>query len=194
MDGVRMMASEHGPPPLPTRHAQTDQPSEQKDGYGRCPNLCLIEWEGVPSHKVSLIPYGQTPERFDATTLDVVEAKRAELGMNRQLSLVCVSRLFHRKGHEFLFRALAPLVRDGLAVKLYLVGTGDFKEELERLTEELGIVSCVEFLGWRGRRAPNYRRGRHCGAPFSQGRIVAEFDRIVGTVPADCGDRYQRCR
>lgn len=111
---------------------------------------CLIEWEGVPSHKVSLIPYGQTPERFDATTLDVVEAKRAELGMNRQLSLVCVSRLFHRKGHEFLFRALAPLVRDGLAVKLYLVGTGDFKEELERLTEELGIVSCVEFLGWRG--------------------------------------------
>lgn len=110
---------------------------------------CLVDWEGVPSDKVSWIPYGQTRERFDAITAEVVDAKRAELGMNAQLSLVCVSRLFHRKGHEVLFDALTPLIKQGLAAKLYLVGTGEFRERLERLTERLEIAANVEFLGWR---------------------------------------------
>lgn len=110
---------------------------------------CIVDWEETPSEKVSLIPYGQTDERFDAVTPELTEKKRAELGMNDQLSLVCVSRLFNRKGHIYLFRALAPLIKNGLSVKLYLVGTGDYKENLENAARELGILENIEFLGWR---------------------------------------------
>lgn len=110
---------------------------------------CVVEWEKTPSPKVSLIPYGQTSDRFDAITPELVMAKRAELKMDEQLSLVCVSRLFHGKGHKFLFRALEPLIHNGLDVKLYLVGSGDYQENLKRSTQELGIAESVEFLGWR---------------------------------------------
>jgi len=110
---------------------------------------CIVDWEETPSEKVSLVPYGQTNERFDAITPELTEKKRAELGMNDQLSLVCVSRLFNRKGHIYLFRALAPLIKNGLSVKLYLVGTGDYRENLENAARELGILENIEFLGWR---------------------------------------------
>ena len=110
---------------------------------------CIVDWEKTLAEKVSLIPYGQTNERFDAITPEVVEKKRAELRMNEQLSLVCVSRLFNRKGHIYLFEAIAPLIKKGLPVKLYLVGTGDYKENLEKFAKDLGILDNIEFLGWR---------------------------------------------
>lgn len=110
---------------------------------------CLIEWEKVPAEKVTLIPYGQRRERFDAINAETISRKRAELGMNAQLSLVCVSRLFHRKGQRFLFEAVAPLIESGLQTKLYLVGEGDYRSQLEALAAELGISDNIVFLGWR---------------------------------------------
>ncbi len=110
---------------------------------------CILEWEGTPSHKVSLLPYPQTTNRFDIISSAVTAEKRAELGMNEQISLVCVSRLFHRKGHRYLFEALSVLVNEGLNVKLYLVGGGDHRIELERLADRLGISQNIVFLGWR---------------------------------------------
>ena len=110
---------------------------------------CVVDWEKTPNKKVTIIPYGQTSQRFDKITPQITAQKRFELGMNKQLSLVCVSRLFHRKGHKFLFEALEFLIKKGLAVKLYLVGTGDYKENLEQLAKELKITHNIEFLGWR---------------------------------------------
>jgi len=110
---------------------------------------CIVGWEGTPAEKVSVIPYGQTSERFDVITPAVIQATRAAAGMDKQLSLVCVSRLFHMKGHMYLFKALAPMVRDGLDAKLYLVGSGEHQGALERLAADLGITRNVEFLGFR---------------------------------------------
>jgi len=56
----------------------------------------LIESERVPAEKVTLIPYGQSWERFSSITDDVVSHVRKTLRMDDTLSLVCVSRLFHR--------------------------------------------------------------------------------------------------
>jgi glycosyltransferase involved in cell wall biosynthesis len=110
---------------------------------------CVVDWEGTPSEKVSIIPYGQTVERFEALTPEIIRQKRLELGFDNQLSLVCVSRLFNRKGHQYLFEALAPLLKKGLNAKLFLAGEGDYKETLERIANDLGILQNVEFLGWR---------------------------------------------
>ncbi len=110
---------------------------------------CVVDWENTPNKKVSIIPYGQTVTRFEAITPRIIEQKRTELGFNNQLSLVCVSRLFNRKGHQYLFEALAPLLKNGLNAKLFLVGTGDYKETLERIAKDLGILQNINFLGWR---------------------------------------------
>lgn len=105
--------------------------------------------EGVRPEKISVIPYGQTTERFDAVTDEAVAAVRQELGMGSELSLVCNSRLFHRKGHIYLFEALSGLVSDGLDAKLYLVGEGE-QDDLKQRATEFGIADRVKFLGWRG--------------------------------------------
>ena len=105
--------------------------------------------EGVPAEKVSVIPYGQTTERFDAVTDDAVAAVRRELGMGDGLKLVCNSRLFHRKGHIFLFEALVEIFAERPNAMLYLVGSGDQQASLEAKAKEFGIDKQVRFLGWR---------------------------------------------
>ena len=109
----------------------------------------LVRDEHVPSEKVTVIPYGQTTERYDSVTPERVAAVRAELGMGNQLALVNISRLFHRKGHAYLFDAFAGLLADGLDAHLYLVGDGDFQPDLEARCAALGISKKVSFLGWR---------------------------------------------
>lgn len=109
----------------------------------------LVETEHVSGGKVSIIPYGQTTERFDAITPEKIAKVQAKLGMKKNLALVCVSRLFHRKGHQFLFEALSALTLNGLDATVYLVGDGDHRQALADQAQKLGISERVRFLGWR---------------------------------------------
>ena len=112
----------------------------------------LVKKEGTRPDKVTLIPYPQTTERFEQITPEAIRKVKEELGMDgSHLVLVCNSRIYHRKGHIYLFRALAPLIKAGLQASLYLVGTGpdSYRLELEGITKELEIHQHVRFLGWR---------------------------------------------
>lgn len=109
----------------------------------------LVQKEQVPASRVSLIPYGQTTERFDAVTTDMIQATRTELKMEGRLTMVCVARLFNRKGHIYLFKAMAGLIREFPELQLYLVGTGPHRDQLEQMAKEEGVAEHVQFLGWR---------------------------------------------
>jgi glycosyltransferase involved in cell wall biosynthesis len=108
----------------------------------------LVDVEGVPAEKVSLIPYGQAPERFDAVRREDLRAARRELGPGSPL-LACVCRLHPEKGHRYLFEAFAGLRRSFPEATLALVGTGPDEGRLRGLARELGIDPAVRFLGWR---------------------------------------------
>ena len=109
----------------------------------------LIQLEKVPEKKISLIPYGQTSERFEKITARQVSRVRDELGMQGRLSFVCVSRLHPEKGHKYLFNAWADLIQGGLDGRLFLVGTGAERDALEELASQLAISHTIRFLGWR---------------------------------------------
>ena len=65
-----------------------------------------------------------------------------------RLVISCVSRLTPRKGHAILLEAL-HLIRDDLKhVRVNIVGDGEMRDELERLSSKLGLRR-VEFLGHR---------------------------------------------
>ena len=65
-----------------------------------------------------------------------------------QLTISCVSRLTPRKGHTVLLEALR-LIRDDLSdVRVNIVGDGEMRDKLERLTSKLGLRR-VSFLGHR---------------------------------------------
>lgn len=109
----------------------------------------LVRRERVPESKVSIIPYGQTLERFAALQPERINKVRTELRMSERLALVCVARLHWEKGHRFLLEAFALLCDEGLDANLYLVGIGPDRELLENLVKELDLKNRVQFLGWR---------------------------------------------
>lgn len=60
-----------------------------------------------------------------------------------------VANLNHRKGHEYLLRAIAELVPCYNDTHLLLIGEGDLRQSLEKLTGELKIENNVSFLGYQ---------------------------------------------
>jgi len=73
---------------------------------------------------------------------------REKLGLENEKLVMYVGRIVYHKGLEYFVRSAKYLGPD---VKHLLVGTGDFRPELERIIEEEGIEDKVEFAG----RVPN---------------------------------------
>jgi glycosyltransferase involved in cell wall biosynthesis len=75
---------------------------------------------------------------------------RHELGIDAESPLVgIVARLVPIKAHE-LFLQAAVRVHDALPrAQFLIIGDGERRAELETLVADLGLSSCVRFLGWR---------------------------------------------
>ena len=65
-----------------------------------------------------------------------------------RLVISCVSRLTPRKGHTILLEALRQIRDDLKHVRVNIVGDGEMRGELERLSSKLGLRG-VSFLGHR---------------------------------------------
>ena len=64
------------------------------------------------------------------------------------VGLLCVGRLWSRKRFDIAIETLALLRRDGIEATLTIVGDGEERPRLERLTNELGLSNAVDFVGW----------------------------------------------
>jgi glycosyltransferase involved in cell wall biosynthesis len=100
---------------------------------------CLLK----PS-RVHVVPNGIDAEVFRPRP--TAEA-RARLGLPRRPSFVCVGRLSNDKGFHHAVRALSLLNGDLPTTSLVIVGEGDERQRLERLTRELGLEHRVTFAG-----------------------------------------------
>jgi phosphatidylinositol alpha-1,6-mannosyltransferase len=104
----------------------------------------LLRERGVPSDRLSVVPNGTDPERFQPA--DASEA-RARLSLPNTPILLTVGRLVSRKGIDTTLRAL-PSVLDSISSLTYLiVGTGPDRDRLERLAYALGVQDHVHFAG-----------------------------------------------
>lgn len=63
------------------------------------------------------------------------------------IRIVAVGYLIQRKAFDVLIGAIAELVKAQVRVRLYLVGDGPARAELENLTHRLGIENYVTFAG-----------------------------------------------
>ena len=75
---------------------------------------------------------------------------RAELGIPPETPVVAiVARLVPIKAHEVFLRAARLVCAVLPSTQFLVVGDGERREALERLTAELGLGASVRFLGWR---------------------------------------------
>lgn len=61
--------------------------------------------------------------------------------------VLCPARFSEVKGHRYLLEAWQILQRRGLDAELWLAGQGELRPQLEELTNALGLVGSVRFLG-----------------------------------------------
>ncbi|MCO5165844.1 MAG: glycosyltransferase family 4 protein [Planctomycetes bacterium] len=62
--------------------------------------------------------------------------------------LVCVGRLCEQKGQLLLVEAAARLVREGVDLRLVLVGDGELRQPIEARLRREGLERHVEITGW----------------------------------------------
>ncbi|MBB6691836.1 glycosyltransferase family 4 protein [Cohnella xylanilytica] len=87
--------------------------------------------------KVGVIPNGYDERRFKPISHD-----------NEVAQLVTVCRLVPAKGIDILLKACAELQRRGRKFVLHIIGDGPIREELESLSQRLGIYEDTIFYGY----------------------------------------------
>jgi glycosyltransferase involved in cell wall biosynthesis len=112
--------------------------------------------------------------------------------------LVAVGRLSHDKGFDVLIRAFARIARRFAAWQLQILGDGELREELQQLSEELGLGDQVLFAGAVADPSAVLRRAqifvmasRYEGFPNALGEALSCGLPAIAT---DCPSRPGRVR
>ncbi|HEX8820585.1 MAG TPA: glycosyltransferase [Archangium sp.] len=108
----------------------------------------LVEEEGLPASRVSVIHNGLELSRFDARVREGLQGPLPDTG--GAPVVVHVANMNHPvKRQEDLITALHLLRQSGRTLHAYLVGDGPRRPELERLAAGLGVADRVHFLRHR---------------------------------------------
>lgn len=100
---------------------------------------------GVPPEKLHVVPRGVDTTRF--CTGDKAAA-RDRLGIREQANIVLwVGRMVPVKGLDVLLNAVEILHREGVSLRLILIGDGPLRHSMETKVRESGLSNVVSFLG-----------------------------------------------
>lgn len=72
---------------------------------------------------------------------------REDIGFATRPTIVSVSRLMARKGHDLLIKSLPELKKQIPGIALLIVGDGPYREHLEKLVTQLDLELDVHFTG-----------------------------------------------
>lgn len=136
----------------------------------------LVEEEGLPASRVSVIHNGLDLARFDVRMREGLKAPLPDTGDSPVI--VHVANMNHPvKRQEDLLLALAMLHHGGTPVQAFLVGDGPRRKGLEKLAAELGVSDTVHFLRHRTDVAAIYARatlGVLCSSAEGMSNAVME--------------------
>lgn len=108
---------------------------------------CRMIELGVPENKIQFIGNGVDTELF---RMGGRKDARHALGLPEDGNiLVCVAALREAKGQQHVITALAKVASTHPGVKLYLVGEGSYRQNLEKLVQELSLQERVFLVGSR---------------------------------------------
>jgi len=108
----------------------------------------LVTYEHIDHKKIEVIYNGIDSSRYN---VKVDEAKkRGELGIEKNDKVIGLGvRLSEQKGICYLIEALDLIVKSHPDVKLLIIGDGELRIELQRMSEQLGLTDKVIFTGFR---------------------------------------------
>ena len=110
----------------------------------------LIQQEGVPADKITIIYNGVDLERFQAAPDSSTRATwRHAWGLPADTPVVAgVGRLRRQKNFPLFLRVAREVLREIPQARFVIAGEGPDRQDLEILARDLGIASQVHFLGY----------------------------------------------
>jgi glycosyltransferase involved in cell wall biosynthesis len=107
----------------------------------------IIEREGAPASKVTLVHNGIPPENFTRQDPAMMAHFRERFHLRPDhLVIGNVARYVAWKGHRHVIEAVAAIVAEHPNVRLLLCGKGAGRPAMERLASDLGISANVVFI------------------------------------------------
>lgn len=144
----------------------------------------------IRAKKIVYIPgVGVDREKFHPS-LEGREEKRRELGLGEDdFGILTVAEMTKNKNHATVLRALALLKdrKEFSHFQYLIVGRGEQKENLQKLTEELGLKAHVHFLGYRQDADEIYRAcDLFAFMSFREGLSLALMEAMSSGMAAVC--------
>lgn len=107
-------------------------------------------WALVPARRIDVVHNGVDPSVLRENVGASRASLRDALGLAPDTLVIgTVGRLAIEKDQATFVRALAVLRREGLALRGVIVGDGPCEDPLRELVRDLGMETCVTFLGAR---------------------------------------------
>ncbi len=103
--------------------------------------LCSM---GVESERITVVINGADPDRYFP---DRKVSVRKELGLEGKRVLLTVTRLQRRKGIDIVLEAMPRILTQIPDLHYLIVGEGEERERLEKMTADLGLQKHVTFAG-----------------------------------------------
>jgi glycosyltransferase involved in cell wall biosynthesis len=110
-----------------------------------CSEYAKNDFEKLTNLNAKVIPYGIDFKKFRKSKAD--KKIVSELGLKGKIVLIAVGRLSQQKGFAYLIKALNEVKKKEKNFKLLLIGDGEERKNLERLSKELGLEEEIIFLG-----------------------------------------------
>jgi len=161
-DGVVALAIKKltGLPYIVTAHG-SDVPGYNPDRFTRLHHLLSPLWKAVvrnadmivcPSRTIEALVRDKAPEARTTIIPNAIDPCRFDATRPRQDRVLLVSRLFQRKGAQYLIRALAGM---DLEIDTHIVGDGPYLPALKELARAEGVP--VIFHGFLDNKSPDLR-------------------------------------
>lgn len=117
---------------------------------GATPVLDELPSLGVPARKRRFVPFpGVDTERYRPMP-ESRDVMRARLGVEPdETMLIAVSHLKEQKGVRYLVAAMDEVAHRYASARLFIVGDGQTRKQLESRATEMGLQDRISFLGHR---------------------------------------------
>jgi len=146
--------------------------------------------EGIPSHRIHVIPNGIDPQPYLAAAA-LRGTTRHELGLaDDEVALIQVARLDHLKDHNTAIAAVEQITHD--RVRLLIVGDGPEESQIRQRVSQSPVRERFRLLGYR-RDIPNLLAAADIFllSSVSEGLPVTVLEAMAAALPivtTDVGD------
>lgn len=146
----------------------------------------LLAQRKFHASEVCYVPgVGVDLSRFTNVQVDRA-AKRREIGVPEDATLLLsVGELNENKNHQIVLRAVAQMHNP--RIHYAIAGTGDQREHLLKLAEELGVSGQIHLLGYRSDIPElNHSADLFCFPSLREGLAVSVIEAMACGVPVAC--------